>query len=502
MATWKKVLIAGADLTSTSDFTNNTGDLVSTTTASAIKVTNGANTMLGNNTQVSVELDINGLNTSLTSATATTSDLLVIADASDSNKVKKITLGNAVGAVSTGVSTVQLTADSSNTGAADNGAVVFNIAGGTGVTTAGTDGVVTINANTATTSALGVAKFNSGNFGVDAGDVTIKNGGVDTAQLAGSAVETAKINNQAVTDAKIANSGITTAGKVSLTALRFHDFGTHETTAGNLHASDRIILNDASDQLGDGDHNYTSTLGTLDGFIANNAASLGTVHSTLDINGDGSGKTLNGGGLTYVSDITVDQHGHTTAMSTSTIPNADGSTAGVLTAGEQTIGGVKTFSANTSFSGNITVAGDLIVQGSSTTLNTATLNVEDETIVGAVPAVAHATDNSAGYTAAQAAAEGGGFFLASHHGSDVAAFAGLSWSASGNLTGWSLNDTAVPDAGVAELYDSSGDANSDKYAVSVMSFGASASTEPTGNQMGVGGFHFNTADKKLYVRID
>lgn len=502
MATWKKVLIAGADLTSTSDFTNNTGDLVSTTTASAIKVTNGSNTMLGNNTQVSVELDINGLNTALTSSTATTSDLLVIADADDSNKIKKITLGNAVGAVSTGVSTVQLTADgSSNTGNADNGAVVFNIAGGTGVTTAGTDGTVTVNANTATTSAVGVAKFNSANFAVDAGDVTIKGGGVDTAQLAASAVETAKINNQAVTDAKIANAGITSAGKVSLTALRFHNFGTHETTAGNLHASDRIILNDASDQLGSGDHNYTSTLGTLDGFIANNSASLSNVHSTLDLN-SGSGQTLNGGGLTYVSDITADVHGHITSMSTATIPNADGSTAGVVTAGAQTIGGVKTFSSNASFSGNLTVAGDLVVNGSSTTLQTATLNVEDKDIVGAVPSVAHATDNSAGYTAAQAAAEGGGFFLASHHGSDTAAFAGLSWSASGNLTGWSLNDTAVPDAGAAELYDSSGDANSAKYAVSVMSFGSVADTAPTGNQMGVGGFHFNTADKKLYVRID
>ena len=98
--------------------------------------------------------------------------------------------------------------------------------------------------------------------------------------------------------------------------------------------------------------------------------------------------------------------------------------------------------------------------------------------------------------------EGGGFFLASHHGTDVAAFAGLSWSASGNLTGWSLNDTAVPDAGTGAAYDASGDANSAKYSVSVMSFGSAATTPPSGDQMGVGGFHFNTSDKKLYVRVD
>ena len=82
--------------------------------------------------------------------------------------------------------------------------MVFQINGGTGITTAasdsGDDGKVVINADTADfLQHSGVAKFNSGNFAVDAGDVTIKGGGVDTAQLAASAVETAKIDRQLLT---------------------------------------------------------------------------------------------------------------------------------------------------------------------------------------------------------------------------------------------------------------------------------------------------------------
>ena len=506
MATWKKVLVAGADLTDTTDFTNNTGDLVSSTTTTGIAVTNGSNVMLGNNTQVSVAVDINGLGTTLNDTTVATNDLLMVADVNDSNKIKKITLSDAVGAASSGVSSLQLKGTSGTTGAADTGAVVFQINGGTGISTVASDdaddGKIVINANVATTGAQGIAQFSSDNFAVDTGTVTIKDGGVVTAEIADSAVTTAKINDQAVTDAKIANAGISTAGKVSLTALRFHNFGAHITDETDLHASDRIILNDASDTHGSGDFNYTSTLGTLDAFIQDNSASFGTVHTSLSVGPAGAGFSLTGGNLVYVQNVTTDSHGHVTAVSTGTIPDASSSVSGIVTDGVQTFGGAKTFAANASFSGDVTVTGALTVNGGTTTLNTATLEVNDKDIVGAVPSSAHSTTNSSGYAAAQAAAEGGGFFLASHHGTDVAAFAGLSWSSSGNLTGWSLNDTAVPEGGSGTDYDASGDANSDKYSVAVMSFGSSASTAPTGNQMGVGGFHFNTADKKLYVRID
>ena len=50
------------------------------------------------------------------------------------------------------------------------------------------DGTVDLSVATASSSTLGVAKFNTANFSVSAGDVTIKNGGVANAELANSSI--------------------------------------------------------------------------------------------------------------------------------------------------------------------------------------------------------------------------------------------------------------------------------------------------------------------------
>ena len=308
MATWKKVLIEGADLTNTTDFINNTSDIVAGTGISVTASSGNANNrLLGDDDDITFAVDVNGL--SDLNAAPASGDFIIVHDISETTnpKVKKVSVTNLSATFDSGVSSLQLTGDSGNTGASpDTGAVVFDIEGGTGITTQGGTDKITVNADVATTSALGVAKFNSGNFAVDAGDVTIKGGGVDTAQLAASAVETAKIDNQAVTDAKINNAGISSPGKVSLTAVRFHNFGAHITDETDLHSSDRIILNDASDTHGSGDHNYTSTLGTLDAFIQDNSASFSTVHTSLSVGPAGAGFSLTGGNLVYVQNVTTD----------------------------------------------------------------------------------------------------------------------------------------------------------------------------------------------------
>lgn len=109
MATWKKVLVEGLDLTG-SDVSNNAKDLVigqglsldgTAATEAASQETN--NVMLGADGDVTIAIDIAG-QTNLGNSVAS-GDLLLVADIDDSNKVKKTSVSDLIAAVSTGVTT-------------------------------------------------------------------------------------------------------------------------------------------------------------------------------------------------------------------------------------------------------------------------------------------------------------------------------------------------------------------------------------------------------------
>ena len=106
---------------------------------------------------------------------------------------------------------VTLTADDTNTASDTAGSADFTIAGGSGLTTSVSGTTVTVAGDNASTSAKGVAQFSSDNFAASSGTITIKDGGVVTAELAADAVTSAKIADDAIGSEHIADDAVVTA---------------------------------------------------------------------------------------------------------------------------------------------------------------------------------------------------------------------------------------------------------------------------------------------------
>ena len=217
---------------------------------------------------------------------------------------------------------------------------------------------------TATTSVKGLASFNSANFAVSNGDVTIKNLGVATAELQDLAVTTAKIGNDAVT------LGSKTSG------------------------------------------NYVAAITGGTGITNVSAASEGASH-TLSVNLDELSTVTSVANNDYI--VTVDfQTGNTEKMQLEVIENklfaAVSGDIAISSSGTASISAgsiITTDIANDQVTGDklanditiandLIVSGDLTVQGDTTTINTATLAVEDKDIVIASGASDSTAANNAG----------------------------------------------------------------------------------------------------------
>lgn len=96
-------------------------------------------------------------------------------------------------------------------------------------------GIVTATAQDASTSAKGIASFDSGDFSVTSGAVTIKSGGVDNAQLANSAVTVGS------TSISLGSSATTLAGLTSVTATTFTGDLTGNASSATKLATARTI---------------------------------------------------------------------------------------------------------------------------------------------------------------------------------------------------------------------------------------------------------------------
>jgi len=164
--------------------------------------------------------------------------------------------------------------------AADSGTMDIDLDSNT-MTFTGTDPIdttasgttLTISIDDATTSAKGAASFSSDNFAVSSGAVTIKDGGVVTAEIADDAVTSAKIAANAVDATALNISGDGTSGQIiasdgdgsfSYTSAATANDSTLTITAGdglqnggtfttNQSSNSAVTLNiDVSDFAGDG----------------------------------------------------------------------------------------------------------------------------------------------------------------------------------------------------------------------------------------------------------
>ena len=95
----------------------------------------------------------------------------------------------------------------------------LSIIGGEGVDTTITGNLVTIAGEDASTSNKGIASFSSDNFAASSGAITIKDGGVVTAELADDAVTTAKVTDANITNAKLSSTAVTSNKMASLVTI-------------------------------------------------------------------------------------------------------------------------------------------------------------------------------------------------------------------------------------------------------------------------------------------
>ena len=125
--------------------------------------------------------------------------------------------------------------------------------------------------------------------------------------------------------------------------------------------------------------------------------------------------------------------------------------------------------------GNVVLAGDLTVSGTTTTIQTAELTVEDKNITLGVPDSAFADD-----AAAVTANTGAGISVVTDSAT-AGNYANLTWTSGSVLTGWQVEDTA----------------NAGSFDIAVQTQGTSGGT---GDGAGVGTLHYDTSGLALYIR--
>lgn len=442
MATWKKILteadaqrdlIAGAGL---SGGTNN-------------------NVLIGSDADVTIAVDINGaadLGSSVASA-----DELLVSDANDSNNIKKTTVGDIVNLAS-GVSGDTFASDLKIGLDADN-LIDFTTDNQVTFRVSANDGVVMKASGEIEAASLDI----SGDVDVDgtleADAITIGDTAIASvlSPVAGntSLVTTGALDTGSITSGfgsiDVGSSNLTATGTISLGATSFND--NNITNVGDINA-DSISVDAAATGL------------NIDFSGANTAKSFITI-------GDDLAEAL------VIQEGTNDYLEIVTTNSSESVKIGHGVSGTAITIGHST--------SEVTIGDNLTVTGDLTVSGTTTTINTANLEVEDHIILLATngsPTPDTGDDAGISVETSSTAGDRPRITWAKDQGASNDATYDGSGTATG-LTGWSCTNHQ--------------ESNQASFPIAIMEFSTN-STAPANNSAGIGSFHFDTGDDKLYIR--
>lgn len=253
--------------------------------------------------------------------------------------------------------------------------------GGEGIDTTVTDNVITIAAEIATSSNLGVASFSATDFLVTAGDVTlvheavqdIVGGMVDGSNESGIAVTYDDANGKL--DFNVADFTVTLAGDLS-GSVTITDLANGTLTATIVENS--VAL--GTDTTGQ----YASTVTGGAGLTATAAGADDGTAYTIDV-GAGEGITVNAddvalkNGINLVNDTIMgwDDTNNQLVNSPVTYTGSDVAIAGDLTVTGNDIKSSGGTTAITLNGADVTVQGNLTVSGTTTSINTANLTIDD-----------------------------------------------------------------------------------------------------------------------------
>ena len=284
-----------------------------------------------------------------------------------------------------------ITLSSDNAGFSDD---VITIGAGEGVNVTASGGTVTVAGEDATVSNKGVASFATADFSVTSGAVSIKSGGVTSAQIADKTIVAGDIADGTITATQLSSAAVVA------NAIATNSIALGSKTTGNYVAT--VSAGGSGLTVsGSGSETAGVTVSINDNIAANTTGNAGTATAletarTIAISGDQVGSaSFDGTGNISIATTTqnnsVDLGTHTTGNYASAVTGTTNEVEVTGSAGEGTsfqvglpndvtISNDLTVSGAASVVGNVTIDGNLTVEGATTYVSSSTVNVDDSAI--------------------------------------------------------------------------------------------------------------------------